>query len=237
MADRPIIFKGEMVRAILDGRKTQTRRVVKPQPVRAEGWPFLVFPKNEREADDRSGWVWPNAKAEILEQCRYGQAGDSLWVKEDFAAIGDEDKHVVHYLASHSGRGGGWKEAAEMPRWASRITLEITDVRVERLQEISEEDARAEGVFTDEMRPEERDFERNTHFCPKCAGTGLYDDIHPESLGVLPDQDCEECRTAKKRFQHLWESINGPESWEANPWVWVVTFRQIRSSSEGARHE
>lgn len=109
-----------------------------------------------------------------------------------------------------------------MPRWASRILLEITAVRVERLHDISEADARAEGV-------EPPDTERDNHdysICPQCGGTGLYDSFGP-NYGVRPDTDCALCDSHAKRYRYLWESINGPGSWAANPWVWCLTFKRV----------
>jgi hypothetical protein len=127
--------------------------------------------------------------------CRYGQPGDRLWVRETFAVLGDEDKHVLHYRATHPIEGSGWKPSIHMPRWASRITLEITSVRIERLQDISGEDSAAEGV------------------------TGPIGS--PRAYGVVTKQ------FARDQFMRLWESINGPDSWQVNPWVWVIEFERI----------
>jgi hypothetical protein len=140
MNDRPIIFSGPMVRAILEGRKTQTRRVIKPQPTEPANTPWL-----------KNGWLEPS-------RCPHGQPGDRLWVKETFfdnrkyeAAVGfkigvaqDYDYKADHEVAPDS--KVKWIPSIFMPRWASRITLEITDMRVQRVQDISEEDAKAEGV-------------------------------------------------------------------------------------------
>ena len=177
MKERPILFSGPMVRAILDGRKTMTRRVVKPQSLIISGHP----PRSIR-------------------QCPYGAPGDRLWVRETFA-------HLTH---NDTGEGEGyiyradgwdddvkWKPSIFMPRWASRITLEITDVRVERLQDITNGDAITEGVWT--ISPNKgRDYmDGGSTICP----CGL--------------------------FRSLWEKINGRESWDNNPWVWVIEFRKI----------
>ena len=113
-----------------------------------------------------------------------------------------------------------------MPRWASRITLEITGVRVERLQDISEADAKAEGcerLYDDEPGHVYRD-EPDWKICPQCGGTRLYTAFNPMTGGALPDTDCLQCDTYVKRYMHLWESINGQGSWDANPWVWVISF-------------
>ena len=205
MKYRPILFSGAMVRALLADTKTQTRRILKPQPFngRPDDEVHKQMIENGALGQDESltdllngaidhGFI-PEAK------CPYGQPGDRLWVRETFAhhvqAIGskhDEDGPFVYAadgeFAKQYRLGNKWKPSIFMPRWASRITLEITNIRVERLQDISEEDARAEGCW---------------------------------ALG-----DCE-C-TAKRQYQELWESINGKGSWDANPWVWVVEFRRIK---------
>ena len=138
MKERPIPFNSEMVRAILDGRKTMTRRLIKPQSV--------------------SGIVF---KDELVEKCRYGQPGDRLWVRETWGIYsGGEDgdlipgtipsSSLVYRATDDMGDLKGWKPSLFMPRWASRITLEIVDVRVERLQDIRESQARKEGFIVDD---------------------------------------------------------------------------------------
>jgi uncharacterized protein YhfF len=189
--ERPILLKDEMVRAILDGRKTQTRRVMKPQPEGGLDFtPFAPF-----------GVV--NGKGNPL-ICRHGQPGDRLWVRETWQHLHNEGQKAdefeqwqqnsidCFYLADESSpnnkpMSGRWRPSIHMPRWASRITLEITDVRVERLQDISNEDAVAEGIGT----------------------------------------PCDMRYAALDAFKPLWESINGHDSWEANPWVWVIEFKRI----------
>lgn len=131
MKERGIIFSGPMVYAIQEDRKTQTRRIVKPQP------------DGETVMHVNYGHGWSEAL-----RCPYGVAGDRLWVRETFALesksyAGDK----VRYRADGKPTSGAWRPSIHMPRWASRITLEITGVRVERLQEISEADAKAEGVI------------------------------------------------------------------------------------------
>lgn len=180
MAERPILFSGEMVLAILDGRKTMTRRVVKPQPEPDTDCPHHVGTGIER-------------KARI---CPYGKPGDRLWVRETFCSFPDGN---IFYRADNDERAPmkGWKPSIFMPRALSRITLEIKNVRVERLQDISENDAKAEGT----------DGERY-------LGQGFDHCVYREA------------------FRTLWESINGPGSWESNPWVWVVEFKQITEASK-----
>lgn len=179
MKERPIIFSAPMVRAILDGRKTQTRRIVKPQPT------VEIEPQSNYQEMVRGAG---------LDCCRHGVTGDRLWVREAFYHIGETRQ--VFYKADGSNNyqddlrwGGPWKPSIHMPRWASRITLEITDIRVERLQDISEKDALADGGWEYKKCP--------VHCSPKMS------------------------------FADLWQSIYGHGSWDANPWVWVVSFRKL----------
>lgn len=224
MTERPILFSGAMVRAILDGTKTQTRRVVKlvgsdviEERVAGSGeatsevpWPFDT---TWADGDDGSPWY----------ACPYGEPGDRLWVRETFVYRSKHQRY--YYRADHPKfdpyAHDGWKPSIHMPRAASRIALEVTGVRVERLQAISEADARAEGVELPFTEREEADFA----ICPTCGGTGLYTAF--TNGGALPDTDCMKCDTAAKRYRRLWESINGPGSWAANPWAWCVAFKRV----------
>lgn len=191
---RPILFSGPMVRAILEDRKTVTRRQVKHdlacrfdeprgQADVDAGYPFV-------ESDD--GWV------SAVKVCSYGRPGDRLWVRETFNRTNPGGAEGVYYYRADgrfpSAIGGGrfcgdeaWKPSIHMPRIASRILLEITAVRVERLQDITNEQAMAEGI----------------------------------------GEPLDERYAASVDFRELWESINGAESWNANPWVWVVEFKRV----------
>lgn len=231
--ERPILFQGAMVRAILDGSKTQTRRICKVQPT------------HDRQFIG-DGMVIATKKATtsihsplIATHCPYGEPGDRLWVRETWADLerlsggnyqrqaiyraddielyGDEDEPV-----NVTAPDMRWRPSIFMPRWASRILLEIVSVRVERLHDISEADANAEGC---ERLDSER-YERDWNLCLKCGGTRLHRALGPGG-GVIEDVDCVECDTYVKRYRNLWKSINGPESWEANPWVWVAEFARI----------
>jgi hypothetical protein len=216
MKERPILFSGPMVQAIIEGRKTQTRRAVKPQP--PEGaHPFHILvsssPRDEgkwrftKSLDHLSGTVLgPIA-------CPYGVPGDRLWVRETYAWSGDSSIPEADRIASgevwyraDGGRGGGirWRPSIFMPRWASRILLEITGVRVERLQDISEADCWAEGID---------------------AVDGVFD----ESIPAMAQRMGRLCEDAAPTFACLWESINGTDSWNANPLVWVVSFRRVEA--------
>lgn len=182
MKERPILFSAPMVRAILDGRKTQARRIVKfptwadqyePIEINMAGLPECICIKT-------------GCLSGIC--CHYGIPGDRLWVRETHMIHADE----IAYAATDQPLVGcdKWRPSIHMPRWASRITLEVVAVRVERLQEISPDDALREGVF---------------------------DYAQQHNLGGY-------WTTA---FSRLWESVNSPKSWSANPWVWVVEFKRL----------
>lgn len=203
--ERPILFNDQMVRAILEGRKTVTRRVVKPQP------------------DFLGSMVDPNTPFKTLDAglharitCPYGEPGDRLWVREAWAADAQVDAiapsdlsqgEPIWYPADLSVRQTGCsmiskgrgRPSIHMPRWASRVLLEITAVRVERLQDISEEQALAEGVHGEPC----------DHARQACSDIGCWGD------------------TAKGAFGFLWEQLNGAGAWQANPWVWVVEFKRV----------
>ena len=231
--ERPILFSGEMVRAILDGRKTVTRRVIKPN----RRWADEIHMGEGRDGN----WIVYNGQddsiigpdnCEYPVPCPYGIPGDRLWVRETFAIesnyqieFDDYDPpfkdgrpinwdgltnwEQCHYRATdpvpelcYSDEDLGppckWKPSIHMPRWASRITLEVVSIRVERLQDISDKDAIAEGI-------QKADF------------------------GFV---DCTEkgnrVFSAKLGFEKLWNSINGPGSWDSNPWVWRVEFKRVK---------
>ncbi|EPY4011490.1 hypothetical protein NL495_07870 [Klebsiella pneumoniae] len=206
MKERGMIFNGEMVRAILDGRKTQTRRPIK--------WKQTRFTEiGERE--DGSKWPWSEDAehaCDFWHPCPFGAVGDRIWVRETWAS-GLSTKSTLAYRATHKREDleDGfydtikWTPSIHMPRWASRILLEITGVRVERLNAISEEDATAEGVPP--------------------AGSLLPD--YPGTF-LTPKGDFA---TAKVAFQRLWESIYGEESWKAKSWVWVISFKRVEGGA------
>ena len=200
--EKPILFKDDMIRAILEGRKTQTRRIAKN----------VVF-----DSRFRSKWKAVHKHTEVAidtppamlgDVCPYGQLSDRLWVREAHAFVpmpayrcstgiyqkinpSDDYEACVYRENFDRARSFPWRPSIHMPRWASRITLEITDVRVERLQNISAADAKAEGV------------------------------ARPDLNGW-----CDEGKWVSQ-FAWLWRSISGPDSWDANPWVWVVEFKRV----------
>ncbi|MDH0493340.1 hypothetical protein [Comamonas aquatica] len=236
MKETGLMFKAPLVRAILEGRKTQTRRIVKPQPVAGQG---MV---NAGYCGDRHLWLrdGPCDKTDPAYEwrCPMGKPGDRIYVRETWAngihalaAEREEDGPFVYAadgdLAVQGRLGERWKPAIHMPKYAARIWLEITAVRVERLQDISEDDADAEGC----ERLETERYERDWKLCPKCGGTRLHDALGA-GLGVIHDVDCRECDTYVKRFRHLWLSTGG--DWDANPWVWVIDFKTISTNGHPA---
>lgn len=214
MKERPILFTGEMVHAILDGRKTQTRRPVKPQPIPfGEDSPFTQATLKEHVGKPWMpvGGVFPDAW-----QKPFGTIGDRLWVRETWRVDGIARGMALRFGDSKTTREGmsyrvdmegdiacddcDWMPSAWMPRWASRIDLEITAVRVERVQDITEEDATREGIVESE-------------------------------IGRLASRTLANYKSTQRapvvlQFADLWQSIYG--NWDANPWVWVYEFRRIK---------
>ena len=222
---RPILFSSPMIRALLGGRKTQTRRVIKLPTSKAEHLRGKWEPSTVGGSGcfDRFGnpapeqvCIWNDRVGTTL-ICDYGKPGDLLWVREPWRVIKDYDAFDSKTILVASGGDmngcvdftstslnpnwvGRRRHARFMPRWASRLTLELTDVRIQRLQEISEQDAFAEGII-----PTEKDSD----------GQQWYS---------LPEWDWQSL-SASQAYKSLWESINGEGSWDANPWVWVISFR------------
>ncbi|HBZ1018637.1 TPA: hypothetical protein MJD00_26885 [Klebsiella pneumoniae] len=203
ITERGMIFNGEMVRAILDGRKTQTRRPIK--------WKQTRFTEiGERE--DGSKWPWSEDAehaCDFWHPCPFGAVGDRIWVREAFRVHSratdvatlvykasernswtEQTRRVPVAVCNKPATPEKWTPSLHMPRWASRILLEITGVRVERLRSMSQDDARAEGVI---------------------AASG------PMEAGLA--------------FRELWDSIYGEESWKANPWVWVIEFKRVEGGA------
>lgn len=231
-AERPILFSGPMVRALLDGRKTQTRRIVKGAA--------LYYLEDE-------------AAAEILESelasefvadpdnglCPYGTPGDTLWVRETFCPA--DTRSGFAYCADtplgSDQRGMGWRPSIHMPRGASRLTLTITEVRVERLQDITEADAIAEGLYR--SLPDDADRDWFLAHTQEQSGTpptiGEWETFNA-GVWMVPGVPQGWGRTLAERrkdtwgpspefcYRLLWEHINGKRSWAANPWVWALTF-------------
>lgn len=204
MVDRPILFSGAMVRSLLAGTKTQTRRIIKPQPVS----PYL----------ENGDWWDETAPGTATPMVLKAYAGDRLWVKETHARVGDNgDDHMacpdltrlVYYRADDvQPELSRWRPSIFMRRQDSRLTLLVTDVRIERLQDISEEDAKAEGVS--QLASPDKDGRR--HF-------------------TVPGHEAPiDEPTAKRAYAILWDWINGAGEWHKNPWVAAYTFKVIKQN-------
>jgi hypothetical protein len=229
MNQRPILFSTPMVQAILDGRKTMTRRIVNPQPDENKAYRVPRILGQEQIWDH---WCWDTKEGErIIKKCLYGEIGDILWVRETFrkyyVTFPDSDRinfdhEIVDYAADPNTAipmqdGDGfqvfnkdgseryipWKPSIHMEKKHCRIYLEITELRVERLNEISESDAVSEGI-----RDNRGPFQDGIQF-KNYLGSGSWT-----------------CSPAYS-FQTLWAKINGQESWDLNPWVWVIEFKKI----------
>jgi hypothetical protein len=225
--EKPILFSGEMVKAILDGRKSQTRRIVKPQPGNRQ---YIFGPLNVSMAS-HSFWLADETEDPldgVNIKCPYGKPSSILWVRETHAIVADLNashqdstwEARVKYKAdgesqsisamnedwreSYSPPGNGYRSPIHMPKWASRITLEVTEVRVERLQEISGTSLILEGVLPADQWT-----------MPTVAA-------EPES-SLHGDYS----RAALECFKATWDRINGAGSWSANPFVWAITFKRV----------
>jgi len=199
--ERGILFSAKMVRALLERKKTQTRRIVKPQPI--NDW--LGYMMLEPGLATLCGPDYPDAETDEV-RCPFGAPGDRLWVRETWdAPPGSNARSEVSYRADfdRDPAGARWTPAIHMPRWASRILLEITEVRVERVRDISADDAIAEGIDPGPHRCG----------CDVCSRTSA---LCPATQSSLIAE-----------YGALWDAINGERApWASNPWVWVVAFRR-----------
>ncbi|MCB3267624.1 hypothetical protein NL448_08940 [Klebsiella pneumoniae] len=234
MTERGMIFNGEMVRAILDGRKTQTRRIMKPQPEPCprggHWWPSNVFKTMLHVEDEmqngKGGWG-----GLVGDACPFGDVGDRIWVRETWAEAGASAPDLKLYRADYPEHVPSiyenvppaeeirWTPSIHMPRWASRILLEITDVRVERLNAISEEDAIAEGM--------------QEVICPCCKGDSEYStsQYDAETLAVVDEIPCRACESNRSKFFTLWDSIYGYGQHCIGEWVWVIEFKRVEGGA------
>ncbi|MFC6487313.1 hypothetical protein [Nitratireductor sp. GCM10026969] len=238
MADHPILFSGPMVRALLDGRKTQTRRVIKPAYEIGGGWPMFPSYLNGKRIGESSNPDFDDLSEFNGGSPLYGGAtpicpGDRLWVREkgwerpertpqmmrDGADTWDPFYYDADDLAcfeheQFNAWGFKRRPSIHMPRWASRLTLLVTDVRVQRVQQISEEDAIAEGVERDRIFKGEPAWRSYENWVGCCAG--------PVSS-----------------FATLWDSLNEDRGfgWDENPWVVALTFRVIKQNIDQIERE
>ena len=223
MKEHPILFSAPMIRALLYGRKTQTRRAVKP--VGNDGGFVLIenasrlWPYRSDDGESSFHTVKRGGNEYLDEtphECPYGRPGDRLWVRESWRAPTScdhlpprsiSDSEAVRFIADETvGADAGFGKGRPgmfMPRWASRIDLEITAVRVERLQDISEQDAKAEGA------------------------DGLVTETCTEDDKALLDLPLYSADPHRNGYALLWESLNGDGSWAENLWVWVVEFKRV----------
>lgn len=220
MAIKPILFNTRMVQAILEGRKTQTRRLVKQPPVFGD------------ILHDQDGWYYEDGTRNGHSLIPSFSPGDILWVRETWSTHYDgiHDDLQFCYKADGidlqaecmPGESNRWHPSIHMPKEAARIFLRVKNVRVERLQDITEKDALAEGM------PDDLDYPIAPTYCPRCKGEGL---IGSHVGYGFVEADCPMCDTAVKRFNNLWNSTIEKADlekygWEANPWVWVVEFER-----------
>lgn len=201
MRELPILFNGQMVRAILGGRKTVTRRLIKPQPIdntEIDGNFFDGLLRGYVKVDNHPHW-----RENFTNQFAKWQSGDTLWVKETFAPkeIHEEPPgQAYHYRADDEFVEVKWKPSIFMPRIASRITLEVERVELQRLYEISEADAIAEGVT-------------------------IMDSISSKIQLYQSHKPWAKMEAAQLAYLQLWGEINGNTSVYENPWVWVIRFK------------
>lgn len=216
--ERPILFSGPMVRALLDGRKTQTRRIVKPR----RGSSLFALEDDGTPVWADSYIMDPGNAEWRMRDNPYGVPGDRLWVKETHAIVPrtayamsegvqqtlrPDDNHdaAVYFADWERSKPGRWRASIHMPRWASRLTLELTEVRVERLLDCSDADAQAEGL--------------------QWVTPGMWS--VDRTLPIIGDD-------ARQVYFELWDHINGDGAAEANPWVWAVSFRVLSDEERQA---
>lgn len=258
MKERPILFSAPMVRAILEGRKTVTRRTVKSpaKNMQAAGMEVIKYrPPGDPWYKDHvwsmrgSMGVWGDYTHDaFMALCPHGIPGDRLWVRETWSPVERESDCVdgIKYradgffrpientraaadlwmMAANSDHSGKWRPSIFMRRWMARITLEIASVRVERLHDITEEDARAEGVTT-AVASESWSMMTRDGGClssgvePSAETRAAFDVVHVQHVPA------HQIASARDKFATLWRTINGVESWDANPWVWRIEFRRV----------
>ncbi len=199
--ERPILFSGPMVRAILAGQKKQTRRIMKPQPTGkqrvVEGLAHVTVGMDPRE-DGHTFYLADGVSPGTKVHCKFGRPFDRLWVRETFSNY-DRICYAATEGRPHiNGAAMAWTPCIYMQRKHSRITLEIENIRAERLHDITEEDATLEG-------------------------------FQPGYSTIGEGSKISSTYSAKDRFQYLWSSINGRGSWETNPWLWVISFRKLEA--------
>lgn len=238
-SEKPILFSGPMVRAILEGRKTQTRRVMRPQPFleRKEDGNWWLLDRSE-DGYGRTNSAWQEGSDPFWTYCPYGKPGDRLWVRETFARCACDTCRAIwpnktpHGILGYQATYGGpsmmrFRPSIHMPRWASRLTLEIVSVKVERLQDISEADAIAEGctfVPFEQWYSGRKPMVDGSLSRQECRG------IPPDTWTGIEKLNAYDplAHTAVQDFRRLWDSINSKRGfgWAENPWVWCIEFKK-----------
>lgn len=208
MKETPILFSANMVKAILEGRKTQTRRIIKLQPKKQHSF---ISQSTVLDKSNRITWTYSDENSINCVEVKFpfGKIGDFLWVKETYQIQGNTTKYYV-YKADKNESIKNWKPSLFMPKSAARIWLRITNVRVERLNDISEEDAIAEGIES-----------KFPDFCDSIR-YGFNGKLHYNYLekGIMQINSITS-------FETLWQSIHSEQSWNDNPLVWVIEFERI----------
>lgn len=231
MKERPILFSGPMVRAILEERKTQTRRVIAPQPQRVGDDCYRIMLGKQAHSGPEN-YMCREVLARFGKHYGYGGVGDRLWVRETWHCPrqldGSHQREKLIYRSDEEWLTPApdyskirWAPSIFMPRWASRITLEITSVRIERLEEINTDDLRAEGVQVPVSAPNR----------PLLRLTGKYPPTnYPPFNGSLEDiKKASAADWLRAEYASLWDSLNADRGygWNTNPWVWVIEFKRI----------
>ncbi|HIF0469142.1 TPA: hypothetical protein ACXYQW_000111 [Klebsiella pneumoniae] len=233
MKERGMIFNGEMVRALLSGRKTQTRRIIKDCTVGRDQISKFI------QIEKKFIGCYPEDVPELIRECcPYGIPGDRIWVREAFRVHSratdvatlvykasernswtEQTHRVPVAVCNKPATPEKWTPSLHMPRWASRILLEITDVRVERLNAINEEDAIAEGM--------------QGVICPCCKGDSEYStsQYDAETLAVVDEIPCRACESNRSKFFTLWDSIYGYGQHCIGEWVWVIEFKRVEGGA------
>ncbi len=225
MKEHPIIFGGPMIKTILEGSKTMTRRPIKLKDIdenckwcHGKGYEYIDC------QNELSGYDYRRPCRCMMPRCPYGIPGDRLWVRESFwiaemegQGIGnqflvydeemDKEPHPSKLRPTFDMKWGH-NPSIHMPRWASRITLEVTEVRVKKLQQITEEDAKSEGVEIMQRPPSVGG--GTQYLAPACGDRPSYWEY-----------------SASTAFMYLWETIYGKDAWDNNPWVWVISFKKL----------
>ena len=249
MSIKPILFSTSMVVAILEGRKTMTRRIVSEKIVdqwlEYDEWQLSVAPAGSTLATPKSFFtsrarcnvgctIWVRETTYLFG--RWAKNGKTKTGKQKYKFVWNQEYPVLYaadekpdkICKGHEEVGYYKRPSIFMPKSAARIWLKVTGVRVERVQTITDQDAIAEGM------PDGDDYPVDPVYCQRCRGEGSIGTFHPVTLGFM-EIDCPECETAKMRFKNLWDHLNAKRGygWASNPWVWIYSFERCDKKQEG----